>query len=344
MTPVLPAFTGQVPRELAPSATAPRLWQGHETWVLDPDHPLFVTAGTAITRIQIAMFGTDHLYASDPFIEMLPTDADPDYPGRVAQAILAGLTKADDRATWVLQAWPFSDKKEYWTTTQVKTFLGAIDPGRLVILDLWAEVEPQWSRFSSFSGTEWLWCGLLNFGGRSDPMADLRGAVEAFRAARGAEHPPAGIGLAMEATRNNHVFYELLMDLAWYEIDDVDAWVMRFARERHGGGSPEIVDAWALLASTEYTAKGMRLHPDEFRGLLGRRPGPSVTQDRDRLKQDVHSLVWYRPDDLAEAWDLLTRAAEANPALASGPLGRDLIETAIAVLCRTADLLIGGRG
>src|SRR5699024_9779781 len=40
MRPVLPAFTGHVPHQLAPDAH-PRTWQGHQTRVLDPQDPRF---------------------------------------------------------------------------------------------------------------------------------------------------------------------------------------------------------------------------------------------------------------------------------------------------------------
>jgi alpha-N-acetylglucosaminidase len=110
MTPVLPAFTGHVPRELGTGRV--RTWQGFETMVLDADDPLYVSTGAEITRVQLELLGSDHLYAADPFIEMIPVDAD---PGAVAAATLAGLTRADPSAVWLMQAWPFSYQKDFWT-------------------------------------------------------------------------------------------------------------------------------------------------------------------------------------------------------------------------------------
>ncbi|GAB3600563.1 alpha-N-acetylglucosaminidase [Microbacterium tumbae] len=338
MTPVLPAFSGQIPIELAPDDVTPRSWQGHTTWVIAPEHPLFVTVGATLTRNQIARFGTDHLYASDPFIEMLPVESDPGFPGRVASAILAGLTDADPRARWVLQSWPFADMPEYWTADRVESFLAGVDARRVIMLDLWAEVAPQWSRFDGFFGAEWYWCGLLNFGGRNDPMADLAGAVEAFGAARQASFPPAGLGLTMEATRNNHLFFALVSDLAWYEIEDIDEWVRRFADERYGGPTPAAT-AWAALSDTVYSTRDLRLHPDDFRGVLTRRPSTWGPAEREMLAGDIRDLVQYDPERLLGAWRTFTELAEDDASLAAGPLGRDLLDTAIAVLSRVADIL-----
>lgn len=344
MTPVLPAFTGQVPQEVAPESVTSRLWQGYETWVLDPAHPLFSRIGEAVVRTQTELFGTDHLYASDPFIEMVPVDSDPDYPGRVAQAILAGLTGADPQARWLLQAWAFSDKPDYWTPDQVRTFLGAIEVDRLIVLDLWAEQEPQWSRFDSFSGMSWHWCGLLNFGGRTDPMANLAGAVDGSRDAMAAEHPPVGIGMSMEATRNNHVFFDVLADLAWNDVPALADWIDRFGAERYGtdvaAATPRLRQAWSLLAETIYSPNALSLHPEEYRGLLTRRPSTTLHEERGELESAMRSLVWYEPARLLDAWEILTTAVEGDDRLGAGPVGRDLVDTAVAVLCRVADILL----
>ena len=42
-----------------------------------------------------------------------------------------------------------------------------VPQGRLVLLDLYAEVFPLWSRTQSFYGAPFIWCMLHNFGGNS---------------------------------------------------------------------------------------------------------------------------------------------------------------------------------
>jgi alpha-N-acetylglucosaminidase len=330
MTPVLPAFTGHVPREIAATSRAGRReWQGFETWSLDPSDPLYERIGAEIARAQIKLFGTDHLYAADPFIEMIPIDADPAFPGAVASATLAGLRAADPEAVWLMQAWPFSYQRDFWTEDRVHAFLDAIPDDRMIVADLWAEHDPLWERFEGFSGKPWLWCALLNFGGRTDPVADLRGVPAGVEAALAAPGPPTGIGLSMEATRNNPVFFELVTDHIWNAVPDLDAWLDTFVLQRYGGRfTGQLRAAWHGLLDTVYAPDGLRIAPDQFKGVLTAEPSYTRTPT---------GPLWYEPAALARAWEGLIEVAERDPGLTAGPLGHDLAETGIAYMSRVAD-------
>ncbi|HLS15448.1 MAG TPA: alpha-N-acetylglucosaminidase TIM-barrel domain-containing protein [Beutenbergiaceae bacterium] len=340
MRPVLPAFTGHVPAELAGPAGA-RDWQGHRTHVVGPQDPAFRRLTAATVRVQQEFWGTDHRYAADPFIEMVPVESDPGYPGRVAAALLAGLTDADPQATWYLQTWPFSYMADFWTGGRVRTFLGDIDPERLVLLDLWAEAEPQWRRFNGFGGREWIWCALLNFGGRNEPLADLPGATKELDGALDSAHPPIGAGLSMEATRSVPVYFERLLDATWRAPEPLDRWLTDWAGQRYrlpeGPLTARAGAAWQALARTVLDSGSYRIFPEAFTGLLTQRP-PADPFRSGQLQRDVADLLWYEPADLIEAWDGLVTLAEDQPQLASGPLGRDLIEVALGVLPRCAEL------
>ena len=342
MTPVLPAFTGHIPREVAPSSRVSRRdWQGFETWVLDPVDPLYERISAEITRVQIELFGTDHWYAADPFIEMIPVDADPAYPGVVAMAMLAGLRAADPDAVWVMQAWPFSNQRDFWTEDRVTTFLDSIPDDRMLVADLWAEHDPQWDRFDQFSGKRWLWCALLNFGGRTDPVADLRGVPAAVDAALTATRPPTGLGLSMEGTRNNPVFFELVADQIWNRVADVDAWLDAFVAQRYGGWgewTAELRAAWHGLLGSIYDAQGLRISPEQFNGILTAKPSYARIPDGvAELRADVARTLWYRPAVLVEAWERMIEVAEHDRGLVTGPLGHDLVEVGLAFMARVAD-------
>ncbi|WP_188195025.1 alpha-N-acetylglucosaminidase [Nonomuraea sp. SYSU D8015] len=340
MTPVLPAFTGHVPREIAATARAGRRdWQGFETWVLDPADPLYERIGAEIARAQIKLFGTDHLYAADPFIEMIPIDADPAFPGAVAAATLAGLRAADPDAVWLMQAWPFSYQRDFWTEDRVTAFLDAIPDDRMLVADLWAEHDPLWGRFEGFSGKPWLWCALLNFGGRTDPGADLRGLTAGIDAALAADNPPAGLGLSMEATRNNPVFFELVADQIWNAVPDLETWLDAFVTQRYGTGGGELKAAWRDLLDTIYAPDSVQIAPpDRFRGVIVTLPtyGPTYGGVADARARAARAL-WYDPAVLARAWERLIQAAEHDPGLLAGPLGHDLVEVAVAFMARVAD-------
>ena len=339
MRAVLPAFTGHVPRALAPS-TRERSWQGHRTWVLDPDDPLFRRLAAAVVRTQQDFWGTDHRYAADPFIEMVPVESDPGYPGRVAAALHAGLTDADSRAEWYLQTWPFSYDSHFWTPERVRTFLDDI-PGRVRLLDLWAETEPQWPRFDAFGGQDWIWCALLNFGGRSEPIADLPGLDGAIESALTGPHPPTGIGLSMEATRTTPVYYERVLDLVWDGPPSLPTWLADRARRRYRLTDPDLsakaAAAWQDLAATVLDSGEYLIFPEAYTGLLSQRPTVDPL-DGGRLAEEVAALLWYDPAVLVRAWRQLLEVAEAAPERVAGPLGRDLVEVALAILPRHAEL------
>lgn len=333
MTPVLPAFTGHVPREVtvAPSRASRRTWQGFETWVLDPADPQYERIGAEITRTQIKLFGTDHLYAADPFIEMIPLETD---PGAVAAATLAGLRAADADAIWIMQAWPFSYQGEYWTEARVTAFLDSIPDDRMLVADLWAEHDPQWERFEQFSGKPWLWCALLNFGGRTDPVAELRCLPARIDAALAGPNPPTGLGLSMEATRNNPVFFELVADQIWNQVADVEAWLDAFVTQRYGRGgwTAGLREAWHGLLDSVYDAGDMRIFPEQFNGIITAQPSATTTPD-------VSDALWYRPAVLEQAWQTMIEVAEHNRELLPGPLGHDLVEVGLAYMARVADRL-----
>jgi len=337
MTPVLPAFSGHVPEGLAPARVTQRFWQGFKTSFLDPTDPLYRKIGAEIARVQISLFGTDHLYAADPFIEMLPIDTDLAYPGVVAESILAGLQDADPRAVWVMQSWPFAYLREFWTHERVTAFLDAIPDDRLLILDLWAESEPQWRRFTSFGRKQWVWCALLNFGGRTDLVGYPDGIVTQLEDAILPDNPPIGIGMTMEGTRNNPVLYELVTDLAWKPVTDINVWLDAFVDQRYRVVHPNLRQGWRELLATVYGDKNVNIFPELFRGIMTEKPSYSPISDLTTLRRKLGSALWYDHARLVHGWELLLISAESDRTLAQGSLGHDLAEVGLSVMLRVAD-------
>ncbi len=335
MRAVLPAFTGHVPGRLAPDGARTRVWQGLPTTVVAPDDPLFRRFTTEIVAAQQELFGTDHLYAADPFIEMVPAEVDDDagYPAAVAAAIVDGLRAADPGATWVLQSWPFSYQIDYWNRDRVSRFLDAIPPGAVLILDLYGEADPQWSRLGGYAGRPWIWNGLLNFGGRSEPVADLDAADRNLAAALAADRPPIGLGLTMEAIHNNPAFFELITDRAWsHEPADLGSWARDFGRERYGISDPAVDRAWGALRRSVLNADARAVFPERFISMAVARPDyvrlldPATT-----VHDDIRSALFYRPDDLLQAIEALLTVP------ASGPARDDLALAGAALLVRVID-------
>ena len=334
MTPVLPAFVGSVPPSLEVDSARTRAWQGFETTVLTPDDPLYRRLTRTIAETQHRVFGTDHLYAADPFIEMVPVNDDPQYPARVAAVTLGGLIDADPEATWVLQSWPFSYQAEFWTDERVNAFLDAIDDQRIRLLDLWSERRPQWRQRNGFNGKPWIWCALLNFGGRTDPVGDLGPLINQVHAAIGSDHPPIGLGLTMEGIHNNPMFFELVLDLAWNAPGDLSGWLAEAAPRRYGLGSdPRPQAAWAELAATIYAHRHGRITSGEPRGVVTARPDYRMLAE----PEPIASTLWFDPARLTQGWSLLLDLAESCADDVPEELQRDLVDVTTAALLRLAD-------
>lgn len=54
------------------------------------------------------MFGSDHVYAADQFVEMSPPSADPGYLRNLSSAMITTMMAVDPAAVWVMQSWAFN--------------------------------------------------------------------------------------------------------------------------------------------------------------------------------------------------------------------------------------------
>ncbi|MEO3753292.1 alpha-N-acetylglucosaminidase [Streptomyces sp. B6B3] len=341
--PVLQGFSGHLPAELVRrrGARATSLpWWDFEVSMLDPRDPLFEEFGTALLTEQTRLFGTDHLYAADPFIETTPPVTEPAEVARVARAVHGTMTAADDRAVWVLQAWPFSYLADYWTADRTAAFLGAIPDDRMLVLDLWAEHQPVWRRAGGYHGKPWVWCMLHSLGGRPGLYGRLD-EVAAAPALAGADPVGgslAGVGASMEAFGGDPVLYELLADVGWFGgVPDMSRWLAEWTACRYGRTTPGLRRAWELLRDTVYAVDGpgppasVVLCRPTLAGDLRPTPPP-------HLPTDASPVV---PPGLAEAWRLLADAADETapadlPEVDAGPLGRDLCDVTAQVLTHLA--------
>jgi alpha-N-acetylglucosaminidase len=338
MTPVLPAFVGHVPAELARHDTTTRDWWGFTTHLLDPHDDRFADLARLVVEAQRDLFGTAHLYAADPFIEMAPPDDDPGYLGALTGAVLGGLRAADPQAVWVMQAWTFG-YLDWWTDERVAAFLDSVPDDALLVLDLWGEHAPQWRRFGGFRGKPWIWCALHDFGGRGDTFGALASTVRERADAMACADAPIGIGLAMEATEQNHVLYELVAEREPPSAGDLPGWIGEYAMQRYGVGDPRLAAAWRRLLDTVYAAPAERLLPTERPSSVTLRPGPQLTEPG-WLADQVAAWSWYEPAQLVEAGELLLGVLDDHPELFEAELGHDAVAVAATAMARGADLLL----
>jgi alpha-N-acetylglucosaminidase len=320
MTPVLQGFTGHVPPATRTRFPGARLhtvhWAEWDTLLLDPLDPVFGRFATAFLQEQQRLFGTDHLYAADTFIEMTPPSGDTNFLAATARAIYEGLAKTDPQAVWVLQGWTFFNQAQFWTQPRIAAFLDAVPDARMLVLDLFCDVTPVWNRTRAFCGKPWVWCALQNFGDRVDLGGALNRIESDLPAARrdplGARL--SGIGFVNEGLDYNPVVFDFLFEQAWRaEPVQLEPWLRDYSRRAHGIRNADSEAAWAILEDTVFTGQ----HEIAPACILS----PSLR---------VPDAPPYSNERLAQAWAHLLAAAPA--AGASDAYRFDLVSVTRQVL------------
>ncbi|XVF54187.1 hypothetical protein PTKIN_Ptkin05aG0160700 [Pterospermum kingtungense] len=304
MTPVLPAFSGNVPaalKNIFPSAKITRLGNWFSvnsnpkwccTYLLDATDPLFIEIGKAFIGEQLKEYGrTSHIYNCDTFDENTPPVDDPNYISSLGAAIFKGMQSGDNNAMWLMQGWLFS-YDPFWRPPQMKALLHSVPLGKLVVLDLFAEVKPIWISSDQFYGVPYIWndisfyfkknpantrqgngrwkffcncflsdvlvllyrCMLHNFAGNTEMYGILDAIASGPIEALGSKKSTmVGIGMSMEGIEQNPIVYELMSEMAFQqERVDVKSWIDLYTARRYGQFIFSIKDAWRILYQTIY--------------------------------------------------------------------------------------------
>ena len=261
MKPVLQGFTGHVPQAILqkfPEAKAREIeWvDGFKTWMLDPMDTLFQELGGAFIEEQEKLFGSDHYYATDPFIEMLPPDTSEVYISGMGHSILRGMRNVDPKAVWVLQSWPFHYHSHFWAPNRVKALLDAVPDDGILVLDLFCDYKPLWKNSKGFYGKPWVYNFIYNFGnntllgayGSLNRFYDL-GKVFDDQDGRNIK----GVGMMMEGFSENPLIYDIMFELAWRNEINLQDWMKKFVEFRYGTTSFITQQAWADLINARYS-------------------------------------------------------------------------------------------
>ncbi|XP_020277240.1 alpha-N-acetylglucosaminidase-like isoform X2 [Asparagus officinalis] len=266
MFPVLPAFSGNVPLALKfkfPSAKITRLGNWFTvnsnprwccTYLLDATDPLFVEIGKAFIEKQVEEYGrSSHIYNCDTFDENTPPVDDPNYISSLGAAIYRGIQSGDNDAIWLMQGWLFS-YDPFWQPPEMKALLHSVPIGRMVVLDLYAEVKPVWITSQQFYGIPYIWCMLHNFAANIEMYGILDAVASGPIEARTSENSTmVGVGMCMEGIEQNPVVYDLMSEMAFHRKKiDMKAWIDLYPRRRYGKNVPAIQDAWKILHHTLY--------------------------------------------------------------------------------------------
>ncbi|XP_077241702.1 alpha-N-acetylglucosaminidase family / NAGLU family isoform X2 [Tasmannia lanceolata] len=263
MTPVLPSFSGNVPAALKdkfPSSIITRLgdWNtvnGDPRWcctfLLDPSDPLFIEIGEAFIQQQMKEYGdvTD-IYNCDTFNENSPPTNDPTYISSLGASVFKAMSKGDKDAIWLMQA-----------------LLHSVPFGKMIVLDLFADVKPIWKQSSQFYGTPYVWCLLHNFGGNIEMYGLLDAISSGPIDARVSQNSTmVGVGMCMEGIEHNPVVYDLMSEMAFRSKKvQVEEWLKSYSQRRYGRADHQSEKVWKILYSTIYNCTdGIADHNKDF--------------------------------------------------------------------------------
>ncbi|XP_071140479.1 alpha-N-acetylglucosaminidase-like isoform X7 [Mytilus edulis] len=311
MIPVLPGFAGHVPEALSrlyPLANISRLydWAGFNdtfccTYLLDFGDPLFKEIGVSFIKEMEYEFGVDHIYNVDSFNEMKPKSGSAEYLQEVGSIIFDVLQTGDPDAIWLMQGWLFQDK-QFWQQAQIKAMLTSVPEGKMIVLDLFSEVSPIYTYTESYYGQPYIWCMLHDFGG----TMELYGALDSintgpFEGRNMTNSTMVGLGLTPEGIYQNEVIYEFFMENVWRKQPrDITKWIADFTRKRYGKYNKFVDLAWQYLKKSVYNSTAG--HEDFSTDVI-------VTR-RPRYRNRLRPQVWFDPEDLYAAWDLLILSAD----------------------------------
>lgn len=305
MRPVLPAFAGHVPKALVekyPNAKINSLgeWgdfnKEYQSYFLDSFDTLFVKIQHEFLKEQTRLFGTDHIYGTDPFNEVTPPSWEPEYLASVSKNIYETMSSVDPDAQWLQMGWIFYFMQEKWTNERIKAFLQAVPQNKMMLLDYFCDNVEVWKQTDSFYGQPYIWCYLGNFGGNTTLNGNLKDADKKIENTfRNGGKNFWGLGATLEGFGNNPAMYEYVLEKAWHNIS-AEQFVKIYADSRANKEDRKIESAWKILNEKIYVD-----YSNVGKGDLTN----SKPTFENHYNWTVNPDIKYQNKDLLEAWKLM---------------------------------------
>ena len=250
-----------------------------------------------------------------------------------ARAVQAAQQAASPGAKWVIQAWGANPRA---------ALLRGLDPGHTLIEALVKNQSSGNVGCRAFGDIPWVWCELVNFGGKHGLCG---GAPMVGALGRALESPGggtlAGLGFLSEGLETNPLIYELLAERLFLprgkvmDRADLGAWLALYATRRYGLCTPAVHEGLSILLDSAYTHT--RDQEGGFESVFCARPSWTAR------KTSTWSTAepYYDPVLTLRAAQALLRAARETPALLARETFRyDLADAARQALADLARPLL----
>lgn len=318
MEPVLPGYSGMVPHDaderLGLNVSGKGIWNGFvRPAFMIPTEPRFNEIAAIYYDELTKLNGKAKYYSMDPFHEGGSTEG-----VDLAQAggiIADAMKRVNPEAVWVIQGWNENPNPK---------LLEGVKKGDIVVLDLASEIKPNWGdpespspfkRADGYSGHDWMWNMVLNFGGNVGLHGRMDNVIEGYyRACNSERFSPTlcGFGLTPEGIENNPAMFELASELIWRpEQFTRDEWLKEYTGARYGTPAGEdapdadILDAWKRLGATILNCPWGNLQQGTTESVFCARPSTRVWQASSWSKMHPY----YNPADVIEAARIFAKAA-----------------------------------
>ncbi|VAI22264.1 unnamed protein product [Triticum turgidum subsp. durum] len=215
-----------------------------------------------------------------------------------------------------------------WQFSVRGALLHSVPIGKMMVLDLFADVKPIWQTSSQFYGVPYIWCMLHNFGGNIEMYGVLdsisSGPIDARRSYNSTM---VGVGMCMEGIEHNPVVYELMSEMAFRSQKvEVEDWLKSYSYRRYGQSNVEIQKAWAILYHTiynctdgiadhnkDYIVEFPDISPSSFSSQYSKRKIISHVRKHPRFLGEVSASLpqphlWYSTEEAVKSLELFLKA------------------------------------
>ena len=232
-----------------------------------------------------------------------------------------------------MQGWLFVNDPDFWHKEQVEAYLSGVPNDGMIILDLYTEIKPVWSKFENYFGKKWIWCMLHNFGGNPGMWGNLTHLLQKPQEdIYNSNGTMIGIGITMEAIEQNYVVYEAVLENKWLDgkVENISKWVEDYSSRRYSEDNiHQVKEAWEIMKENIYNSP--------YHNVSQIERVPSFVDDiiinskkLSRLKGTIENL-W-------KAWGLLLEDEVINKLKDIDTYKHDLVDLGVNILTNEFDI------